>query len=160
MNFIDSITDFTYFAQNTHGKILAIDYGAKKMGLAMSNEINMAFPHDSYITKNDNDKIKIVIDVIQKYKINSVVIGWPLMLNGKENDSCASIKKFAEKLYEKSQLLMYLQDERMTSKAADNVLREMGYSRRERNEMDDMLAAKMILDTVISRFTRLDKSSI
>ena len=62
---------------------------------------------------------------------------------------------FVDKLAKKTNLPIYLQDERLTSKAADSLLRNMGFNRKQRNERDDMAAASMILETTLESAKRL-----
>ena len=59
------------------------------------------------------------------------------------------------KLIKKTNLPVYLLDERLTSRAADSMLKNMGLNRRQRNERDDMVAASMILETALESVKKL-----
>ena len=62
---------------------------------------------------------------------------------------------FVNKLAKETNLPIYLQDERLTSRAADNMLKNMGFNRRQRNQRDDMAAASLILETVLESVKKI-----
>ena len=76
-------------------------------------------------------------------------------MDGTESEQTKIVINFVGKLAKKTNLPIYLQDERLTSKAADSLLRNMGFNRKQRNERDDMAAASMILETTLESAKRL-----
>ncbi|AFC69568.1 crossover junction endodeoxyribonuclease RuvA [Rickettsia amblyommatis] len=128
--------------------LIAIDYGSKKLGIALSNqERSIAMP------LNTITEIKIVItallNIIEKYKVCGVIIGLPIDMSGAVTEQTNIVMKFAEELAKSINLPIYLQDERLTTKAANNFLKSLGVKRKDRNNNDDAVAASMILETVL-----------
>ncbi|MEY3196654.1 MAG: hypothetical protein RLZZ59_20 [Pseudomonadota bacterium] len=148
---IDSLQDFCSFL-NKISPILAIDLGEKKLGFSISDHsYKMALP--AYVVKvsSEKDKIEAIVSAIMKYKACALVVGIPFNMNGSESEQTTKIRKFAQNLAAKIALPIYLQDERLTSRAAHSLLKETGMKRRERDAVDDSVAASLILDTVIQR---------
>lgn len=128
--------------------IIAIDYGGKKTGVAISNqERTMAMPITTIYQIKEEEKIKAILELVRKYSACGIVIGLPIGMDGQANDQTTIILKFSEKLGESTELPIFLQDERLTSKAADSLLKSIGMKRRQRNMRDDAIAASMILET-------------
>ena len=87
--------------------------------------------------------------------ICAIVVGLPVNMDGTNSEQTKIVVNFVNKLAKKTNLPIYLQDERLTSKAADSLLRNMGFNRKQRNERDDMAAASMILETTLESARRL-----
>lgn len=129
------------------GAILGVDVGAKRTGLAVSaQDLSIA----SGLTVIETGKIsEILPKVIAEYKIRAIVIGWPLLMDGSESDSCKLIMKIAEKIAKLTALNILLFDERFTSKIAQNQLRNQNMSRKKRDVQDNSAAAQIILSDAI-----------
>ncbi|MCC8468214.1 MAG: Holliday junction resolvase RuvX, partial [Rickettsia endosymbiont of Eriopis connexa] len=91
----------------------------------------------------------------EKYKVCGVVVGLPIDMNGAVTEQTNIVMKFAEELTKSINLPIYLQDERLTTKAANNFLKSFGVKRKDRNNNDDALAASMILETVLDSIKKL-----
>ncbi len=131
--------------------LIGIDYGEKKIGLAISSPSRtMALPL-AIIENLKNATFLTIEEYAQKHKALGFVIGLPVNMDGSHGDSAIRVKKFAEKLGVKTGIPIYLQDERRTSKAADSLLMIAGYNRKQRNSMDDSIAASLILETALNR---------
>jgi putative Holliday junction resolvase len=70
-------------------------------------------------------------------------------MDGTKSEQTTIVEKFAEKLEKRTNLPIFFQDERLTSRAADNLLKSFGIKRKNRNESDDLTAASMILETTL-----------
>lgn len=88
--------------------------------------------------------------MLQEKNISAIVIGLPINMDGTKSEQTILTEKFAEKLEKRSNLPIFLQDERLTSKAADNLLKGFGLKRKDRNNQDDLAAASLILETVLN----------
>ncbi|XVN41713.1 MAG: Holliday junction resolvase RuvX [Rickettsia endosymbiont of Argas persicus] len=151
---INNLQEF-YQSLLPNSPLISIDYGSKKLGIAMSNmERSIAMPLH---TNETNIKIIIrsLIDTINKYKACGIVIGLPINMNGIHTEQTNIVIKFAEELTKSINLPIYLQDERLTTKAANNFLKSFGIKRKDRNNNDDAVAASMILETVLDSIRRL-----
>jgi putative Holliday junction resolvase len=98
-------------------KYLGIDYGTKKIGLAISDIFgNIAFPKE--IIKNDNNSIDILVDIIKSEGVEKIIIGKSLKMDGTENILQKDIEKFIEKISHVFDGDIVEQDERMSSISA------------------------------------------
>lgn len=152
---ISSLQEFYSFCK-TNSPLLAIDYGTKKIGLAVSNpEHTIAMPHSIIIAYKEQEKLGKIDDFVTKHKVCAIVVGLPVNMDGTYSEQTKIVISFVNKLADKISLPIYLQDERLTSKAADSLLRDMGFNRKQRNERDDMAAASMILETTLESVRKL-----
>jgi putative Holliday junction resolvase len=137
--------------------IISIDYGAKKMGIAISNqERSIAMPLFVVKQPAEKDKINSILNLLKTYSLCGIVIGWPISMNGVENSQTLEVHNFAVNLSKAINLPIYLQDERLTSMAANSLLKSFGIKRKERNKHDDVIAASMILETTLNSISRLE----
>ena len=120
---------------------LGIDYGEKRMGLALAGETERVAKAFKIIHKlNELDDIVPAKDVV------AFIVGLPLQPDGTEGDTAANARLFATRLEEKYGLPVYWQDERKSSVAAENYLKE-GLCMRpnKRKEILDAESARVIL---------------
>jgi len=152
---ITSLQEFYSFFELSK-PLLAIDYGNKKIGLAISSpDHKIAMPHSIITAVDDKEKLRRIIDFIVKNNICAIVVGLPVNMDGTSSSQAKIVTSFVNKLAKETNLPIYLQDERLTSKAADNMLKNMGFNRRQRNERDDMAAASLILETVLESVKKI-----
>lgn len=124
-------------------KIVAIDFGIKRCGLAISNETKtMALPWTTV-----TDGLPSVVATLRKREkeIEKIVMGLPLLMNGSRGDMATTVEKFAKALEEALQMPVILIDERLSSKHAESMLRELGQTRKKRSEKTDETAATLLL---------------
>lgn len=127
--------------------ILGIDYGSKRMGVAVSDlSCTIATSYKIIYRKNiDNDLAELNRIIIEK-EIGGIVMGLPLQMNGVEGEIATEVRKFAEVLDEKIGLPILLWDERLSSSAMENFLiKEVDLSRKKRAKVLDATAAAYIL---------------
>lgn len=152
---ISSLQEFCNFFE-LNKPLIAIDYGNKKIGLAISSPDHViAMPHSIIVSYKEQEKLNKIIDFIVKNNVCAIVVGLPVNMNGTNSEQTKIVINFVDKLAKKTNLPIYLQDERLTSKAADSLLRNMGFNRKQRNERDDMAAASMILETTLESARKL-----
>lgn len=139
----------------TGQRLIAIDYGSKKLGIAISDPLfRMALPMKEVIETNDEHKITNIIRISKENSACGIVLGLPINMDGTRSEQTERVQKFAEKLAIKADIAIFLQDERLTTKAADNLLKTIGLKRKERNARDDSIAACLILDTVLDYYQK------
>ena len=120
------------------GIILGIDYGRKKVGLAMSTE-GMATPL-SVLKYEDQDKLLIELEkVVASEKVERVVIGVS------EGQMARESLDFAKMVEEKLQLVVDVEDETLTSRDAQRLSIEAGIKRKKRRNMEDAYSAALML---------------
>lgn len=152
---ITSLQEFYSFFE-LRKPLLAIDYGNKKIGLAISSpDHKISMPHSIITAGGDREKLQRIIDFIVKSNICAIVVGLPVNMDGTSSSQAKIVTSFVNKLAKGTNLPIYLQDERLTSRAADNMLKDMGFNRRQRNQRDDMAAASLILETVLESVKKI-----
>lgn len=128
-----------------HAKIVAIDYGMKRIGLAISDEgKSIAFPWTT-VTGGIDALIATLKDRLPE--IESFVIGLPLLMNGTKGEMAEIVEKFAKEIEAKLDLPVAFLDERLSSKQADLSLKEVGHNRKKRAQKIDETAAMHLLQT-------------
>jgi len=131
-------------------RILALDFGSKNIGLAVSDELGVTAQGLPTLRRsnkrNDLDHLR---RVIRQYGIYEMVMGLPLRMSGSEGIQSEKVQAFAEELRRKFKLPVHLFDERLTSVEANRLLRETDMSIRRRAEVVDQLAAVLILQSFL-----------
>jgi putative Holliday junction resolvase len=126
-------------------RYIGIDYGSKKIGLAVSDEGgSFAFPHLIFKNLSKEDSVEKIFGIIKEKKIEAIVIGESLNLKGEENKILKDAKLFAEKLNEKSGLEIFFEKEWLSTIEARRF--------QDRHDADDSAAA-----IILQRF--LDKEA-
>lgn len=126
-------------------RILAIDYGLKKVGLALSDETeSISLPYLVLENIGDRDLAKKILEICQKEKVKKVIVGLPKTMSGEERNQAKRVKRFAEILKKNVNLSIIFQDERLTSKMAQKFL--------EKNKKkDDRIAAQILLQDYLDK---------
>ncbi|NMC66697.1 MAG: Holliday junction resolvase RuvX [Spirochaetales bacterium] len=131
-------------------RILCIDWGKKKLGLAISDPFNSyAIPLKPLI--NNDNIYREIIKTLKEYRINLIVIGYPLLENNQETKMCKIIKDFSEILKnelikEKISTEIYLQNEFYSTKNAKNLAQNFESSKKNWEIFKDSYSAKVILE--------------
>jgi putative holliday junction resolvase len=130
------------------GRILAIDYGSRRMGLAVSDSLGItAQGLDTLERKNKRADFGRLERIIREYQIREIVLGNPLRMSGQEGAQSQKVAEFAEELRRRFELPVHLWDERLTSAEANRLLRENEVSLKRRNQAIDRMAAVLILQS-------------
>jgi len=132
------------------GRILAIDFGARNVGLAVSDELGVtAQGLPTYRRSNKKTDFDHLRRLIRQYGVREIVMGLPLRMSGDEGIQAEKVHAFAEELRGKFKLPVHLFDERLTSVEANRVLRETEMSIRRRAEVVDQISAVLILQSFL-----------
>ena len=129
--------------------LLAIDHGQARTGIAISDELRfLAHPLETVPTPSALRRIK---QIVSEKNIERVVIGLPRHMNGSHGGGAENVKQFAEKLRSEISCEVVLWDERLSTQAAERVLRESGRKTRQTRGVIDQVAAQMILQGYLDR---------
>lgn len=125
-------------------KILALDVGQKRIGVATCDRLEIAANPHSVIKagKTATDEVAAIVD---REEVEAVVIGMPTSFDGVERESCERARFFKNELEKKISVPIDFYDERFTSKIAENSLIEGGMRREHRKSVIDSVAASIIL---------------
>ncbi len=130
------------------GRLLALDLGARRVGVAVSDELQItANPLPLIERRSWKDLLRRVAAIIEGYDARGLVIGLPLSLDGSEGDAAQEARRLAENFRKSLNVPVYLQDERLTTFAADVKLRTEGVRPEEiKNRVDSESAALILRD--------------
>jgi putative Holliday junction resolvase len=129
------------------GRIMGIDMGDKRIGLAISDPSRTVASPAGFIQRRPGKRfpMQLLIDRARELEAAEFVIGLPLDENGEETERCAEVRKAAEDLERRTSLKVHLVDERFTTAAALRSIREMDGTVRGRKGDVDSLAATVLL---------------
>ena len=144
-------------ATNLPAPVLALDLGEKRVGLAISDDLNISIkPLKALQRTNWKQLLRDVSAEIRRFDAKTVVIGFPLALKGGTGDAAEAVLEVARKFALSLEVPVYLQDERLTSVDAEEKLRAEGNPKKRIRELVDSEAAAIILrDFLESREERL-----
>ena len=132
------------------GRILAIDYGSRRMGLAVSDLLGVtAQGLDTLQRRNKRADFGFLARVIRNNNVQEIVLGLPLRMSGEQGTQAQKVSEFAEELRQRFNLPVHLWDERLTSAEANRVLREAELSIEKRAQAVDRMAAVLILQSFL-----------
>lgn len=127
-------------------RILGIDYGEKRIGLAVSDPLG--FTAQGIETIPNRGVKKVLGDlskICKEYEINEIIIGLPINMNGSRGPKAEEILKLIPEIEKETGIAAKTWDERLTSRQADRLMIEEGLSRKRQKQNSDQLAAILIL---------------
>jgi putative Holliday junction resolvase len=137
-------------AASPPSRILALDFGARNLGLAVSDELGLtAQGLPTYRRSNKKNDFDHLRRLLRHYGVREIVMGLPLRMSGAEGTQAEKVHEFAEELRRRFKLPVHLLDERLTSVQANRVLRESEMSIPKRAAVVDQLAAVLILQSFL-----------
>lgn len=127
--------------------LIGFDYGAKRLGVAVSDLLLTVATSYKIIQRGSWEKdLTEISKIISEKEIGGIVFGLPLQMNGQEGEIAQEVRKFAEKLQKATNLPVFFWDERLSSAAMENFLiKEVDMSRNKRRKVLDSSAAAYIL---------------
>ena len=134
------------------GKLLGIDYGERRIGLAISSEDHKyVFKNSTIDTNETTDYIESISRICQEENIQAIVVGMPLDQHGQPSKTGEDVNKFIIQLKGKIAIPISTEDERFTSKRAGQLMREAGKKEKYSKGNTDQEAAKLILQSHIEK---------
>lgn len=133
-------------------RTLGMDLGTKTLGLAISDKRGIiASPYKLIKYNNIEDAVNEVLEIIEKEKVDNLVLGLPKNMNNSLGFASERSLNFKKLLEEKTDLKIELIDERLSTVEAERILLDYDMSRKKRKEHIDNAAAAIILDTYLRR---------
>ena len=128
------------------GRLLAIDLGAKRVGVAVSDELRITVkPLPAIERRSWKDFLRRIVALVETYEAGGLVIGLPLRLEGGEGEAAQEARSVAGKFQRSLDIPVYLQDERLTTFEAASDLRSAARSEHEIETAVDSESAALIL---------------
>jgi putative Holliday junction resolvase len=131
---------------------LAVDYGERRIGLAISDPLGMIASPAGFIQRRAGKRVPVA-ELIRRattLEARGFVLGLPLDENGNDTERAVAVRRLAEDLQRRTGLPVELIDERFTTAAALRAIREMGGSTRHRKGEVDALAATILLQHALA----------
>jgi len=132
-------------------RLIAIDLGAKRVGVAVSDELQITVtPLERIERRSWKDLLLRVVALIELYDARGLVIGLPLSLDGTESNAAQDAQRIAGNFRKSLSVPVFLQDERLTTAAAESELRSRGVKANEVAKRIDSESAAIILRDFIA----------
>lgn len=131
---------------------MAVDLGDVRIGIAMSDMMAIiASPYETYQSQGLEKDIDYIIAISKKQSCDTIVVGYPINMDGTIGKRAIKAEEFANLLRAKTDIKVVLQDERMSSQTAERYLLEADMRRDKRKTVIDKVAACVILRQYIER---------
>ena len=135
-------------------RILGIDYGEARTGLAITDPLNITAQGLETIYNNGSDKVILrkIDEILEKYEIDTIVIGQPLNMNGTKSERTEITEKFIHKLKCKyNKIKIEIIDERLTTVAAHKTMNFLDVNKHKKKNIVDTISAVYILETYLNK---------
>ena len=137
-DFIDQI--------NIAQTLLGLDFGDKTIGIAVSDKSKtIATPIITIKRKGVLKDIEKLLSILEEYDVGGIILGLPLSLDGSENKSTEKVRKFAQEIIKRKNIIIAFQDERYSSDVIYKELRKNSISSKKIKKKIDQMAASYIL---------------
>ena len=135
-------------------RILGIDYGEARVGIAITDALNITAQGLETIQRNNSDKVVLrrLDEILQKYEVDTIVVGLPLNMNGTMSERAEITEKFVHKLKCKyNQIKIEVIDERLTTVAAHKTMNFLDVNKNKKRDIVDTISAVYILETYLNK---------
>lgn len=130
-------------------RIMGLDYGAKTVGVAISDALLLTAQAIETIKRERENKLRKTLarieELIVEYEVDLIVLGLPMNMDGTEGERTAPTLEFADMLRRRTGLEVIMQNEQLTTREADEILIEAGIHLENRKDYVDKIAAGFIL---------------
>lgn len=130
-------------------RIMGLDYGSKTIGVAISDALGLTAQPLETIERSGENKLRRslarIAEIVREKDIKKIVVGLPINMDGRSGERAALTLEFVEKLKLRVDIPIVMQDERLTTVEADEILDESGVKRQDRKQFIDQIAAGIIL---------------
>ena len=127
-------------------RAMGIDFGLKRIGISLSDETKfLASPYTTLHRKTQSEDLTYLLSLIKNEKIDEIVCGLPMNMQGEEQDIAKSARDFMSELTKNLNISVNFVDERLSSVMVEDMLKEKIKDWRKRKEKLDAVAATIIL---------------
>ena len=134
-------------------KVMGLDYGEARTGVALSDELGMMAHGLESIEHKGNDKklLERICEIIKANKVSKIVIGYPLNMNATKGPRVEKTDAFIKKLEKETGLPVEKIDERLTTVAAHKTMTLLGVSAEKKKKIVDTISAEYILQMYLDK---------
>ncbi len=134
-------------------RIMGLDYGAKTVGVAVSDELMVTAQSVETVVRKSENKLRQtcarIEELIAQYDVGEIVLGYPRNMDDSEGERCEKTLAFKAMLERRTGLPVVLWDERLTTVEATDILAESGVKKKDTKRYVDKVAAALILEDYI-----------
>lgn len=137
---------------------LGIDYGEARVGIAITDALNITVQGLETIQRNQSDKIvlKRLDEILQEYEVDTIVVGMPFHMNGTISERAKMTESFVHKLKCKyNTIKIETIDERLTTVEAHKTMNFLEVNKHKKREIVDTISAEYILETYLNKLKNL-----
>lgn len=136
-------------------RILGVDYGLARIGLALSDPTGLLAQGLSVLKRVSDDRaVAEIAEIVRREQVELIVVGRPLHMNGSVGERALQCEAFAHLLEQQTGVKTAMMDERLTTVAAERMLIEADVSRKRRKQVIDAVAATLLLQSFLDRRNR------
>ena len=140
------------------GRILGIDYGQQRIGVALSDPSQMlSSTYKTFANKNSSAIVQEILSLVKEKNIVAIIVGMPYNMNGTMGEKAEEVTDFIEEIRKQCSIPVVPWDERWTTKSAHNQLINLGKSPSRNRELVDRVAAAIILQSFLDRLSHFRK---
>lgn len=143
--------------QEHPARYLALDVGAKRIGVAVSDELGLTAQPVLTLERrrNTREDLRSLARLGRRFGVVGIVVGNPVHLSGDESPRSVRTQAFAAELGALAGVPIHLWDERLTTREAHQMLYEAGHARQDHRRIVDQVAATLILQSFLDEQARL-----
>ena len=131
-------------------RIMCIDYGTKRMGVAVSDpSCTMSHPLETILVRENGAHMESLKGIIRDYQVEKIVVGLPYDMDGKEGESARRVIEWARDLEQVLELPIELWDERLSTSEAHEILMHLKVKGPKKRQLVDKIAASIILQSYL-----------
>ena len=140
-------------------RIMAIDVGEKRLGIAVSDPIGITAQPLTCLERTDvEEDIKRIGELVEEIGVSKIVLGYPLTLEGSEGSQALQVRELGNEISEILGVPVEYYDERFTTVESERGLKQAGLRRRKRRAVVDKVAASLILQAYLRRSSGGDET--
>ncbi len=141
-------------------RILALDPGTKRIGVALSDELGWtAQPLETFERKSPEADAAHIKELVRRHDVREIVMGMPVQLSGRMGPAAQSAQQFLAMIQAAVGVPVVAWDERLTTKAAEQLLIEADVSRKKRKGAVDRVAAALLLKSYLEHLSSRELSA-
>ena len=141
-------------------RMLGIDYGEARVGIAITDELNITAQGLETIQRNGSDKVVLrrLDEIFKKYQVDTIVVGMPLNMNGTISERAKITEEFVHKLKCKyNKMKIDTIDERLTTVEAHRTMNFLDVNKNKKKNIVDTISAVYILETYLNKTKNQEK---
>ena len=135
-------------------RILGIDYGEARVGIAITDQLNITVQGLETIQRNGSDKVILrrLDEIFEKYEVDTIVVGMPLNMNGTMSERAKITEQFVHKLKCKyNKMEIHTIDERLTTVAEHKTMNLLDVNKYKKKNIVDTISEVYILETYLNK---------